>query len=237
MGVERHLKNLTIVYIVMGGLGTVTGLLMLAAMAGEGMLSGDAREIAEAVTSDLRGMIALISILGAVPAFMAGFGLLRRKPWSWGLVTVLACLSLLSVPVGTVVGVYALWTMTRPGAREALGVGAGAPETAGARPRRGNYVWVIVALSRLFILASVPTCQYGERAVQAELSKLSPEELELRQFDVVYVRWVLPGIFLFLAGLGLAAVAVVSWVAERRARRRKAVAAEGTQQEAGLPRV
>jgi hypothetical protein len=224
MDVERHLKNLTIIYIVVGGLGAVTGLLMLALMAGEGMLSGDAPEMAEAVTSDGRGMIALVSIPGTISAFIAGFGLLRRRPWSWGLVTILACLSLLSAPIGTVIGVYALWTMTRPGTREALGVGAGSPETAGARPRRRIYVWVFVAISLLLILASVPTCQYGERAVQAELSKLSPEELQLRQFDIVYMRWVLPGIFLFFAGLVLAAVAVVSSVAERRAWRRKALA-------------
>lgn len=220
MDLERHLKRLTIIYIVLGGLSAVLGLLTLAGMAGEGMLSGDAREMVGAVTADVRGVVALLSIFGAVPAFAAGLGLLGRKPWAWGLIIVLACLSLLSIPVGTAVGGYALWTLTRPGAREALGVGIGSPGEAGVRPWRRAYPWVFVALSLLLMLASVPACQYGERAVQAELNKLSPEELQQHQFDAAYLRWVLPGILMFCAGMGLSAVAVVSWVGERRTRRR-----------------
>jgi hypothetical protein len=52
--------------------------------------------------------------------------------------------------------------------------------------------------------------------VQGELSKLSPEELKLREFDVVYFRWVLPGIVMFFAGLMSGVAAIVAWIIGRR---------------------
>lgn len=73
---------------------------------------------------------------------------------------------------------------------------------------------IIGALSLLLLVASFPTCYLGERMVQPELSKLSPGESELRQFDIEYVRYVLPGIAMFFAGAALAVVAVALRVAE-----------------------
>jgi len=86
---------------------------------------------------------------------------------------------------------------------------------------------IIGVLSLLLIIASFPTCYLGERMVQPELSKLSPEELELRQFDIEYVRYVLPGIAMFFAGAALAVVAVALRVSEYlRLRRQKSAGRE-----------
>ena len=82
-------------------------------------------------------------------------------------------------------------------------------------------VRIISAVSLLLILASFPTCYLGEQMVQPELSKLSPEELELRQFDIEYVRWVLPGILMFFAGAALAMVAIVVIVSEYIGKKQK----------------
>jgi hypothetical protein len=82
-------------------------------------------------------------------------------------------------------------------------------------------VKVIGILSLLFILASLPTCYVGEKLVQTELSKLSPEELELRQFDIEYARYVLPGIGLFIIGGALAMGAAALGISDYLARRRK----------------
>ena len=75
-------------------------------------------------------------------------------------------------------------------------------------------VRIVAVISLLLILASIPTCYFGERAVQTELSKLSPAELNRKQFDAEYVRIVLPGIFLFVSGVSLAVVACVLRFAE-----------------------
>ena len=84
---------------------------------------------------------------------------------------------------------------------------------------------VTAALSLLLIIVSYPACQLSEPIVQAELSKLSPEERELHQFDLVYARWVLPGVLAFLWGSMLAVVAFVSWIVERKRIRKRAISA------------
>lgn len=80
---------------------------------------------------------------------------------------------------------------------------------------------VIGLLSLLLLLASLPTCYVGETLVRPELAKLSPKELELRQFDIEYVRYVLPGIALFFLGVALATAAAVLGVSDYLAGRQK----------------
>jgi len=80
-------------------------------------------------------------------------------------------------------------------------------------------------LSLFLIIVSYPACQFSEPIVQTELSKLSPEERELRQFDMVYLRWALPGVLVFLWGSMLAIVAIISWIVERKRIRKRLVPA------------
>jgi hypothetical protein len=81
-------------------------------------------------------------------------------------------------------------------------------------PRMKKPAKIIGTISLLLILVSFPTCYVGELIVRPELGKLSPQELELRQFDIEYVRWLLPGAAMFLAGITLAASAVALGVSE-----------------------
>ena len=82
-------------------------------------------------------------------------------------------------------------------------------------------VKIIGAISLLLILASFPTCYVGERLVQPELAKLSSQELEQRQFDIEYVRYVLPGIGMFFIGGALALAASALGVSDYLAGKRK----------------
>ncbi|HEX6624647.1 MAG TPA: hypothetical protein VF064_13120 [Pyrinomonadaceae bacterium] len=77
-------------------------------------------------------------------------------------------------------------------------------------------------LAIVLLTVSVPACYFGERAAQQELGKLSPAERELRQFDIEYVRLVLPGIALVLSGLLSGVVAIALWVVELVSARREA---------------
>jgi hypothetical protein len=69
------------------------------------------------------GIIAL-----AIPAIVAGVGLLKRtswaKPWTIGA----AVLHLINVPIGTAFGIYALWAMLQPETDRALGRPTSAPQ-------------------------------------------------------------------------------------------------------------
>ncbi len=55
----------------------------------------------------------VIALLG-VPGLIAGIGLLKRRAWAKVWTLVVAVLSLVNVPIGTVFGIYAIWVMTRP---------------------------------------------------------------------------------------------------------------------------
>lgn len=62
----------------------------------------------------MNGMIPLIFLVAgatAILAFVAGYGLLSRRPWARVLAIVLAILALLKFPVGTALGIYTLWVL------------------------------------------------------------------------------------------------------------------------------
>jgi len=52
----------------------------------------------------------------AVIGLAAGWGLLERRPWARMLAIVIGCLSLLSFPFGTALGIYTLWVLASAGA-------------------------------------------------------------------------------------------------------------------------
>ncbi len=84
----------------------------------------------EVILGLVRPIISIVAILilakGAA-GIIAGIGLLQRAPWSRTLTLVLACLSLISAPFGTAIGVYSLWVLLSPNAdAEFHAVAAGA---------------------------------------------------------------------------------------------------------------
>jgi len=64
----------------------------------------------------------LIILLGATMllGFICGYGLLTKKSWSRMPTLVLSCISLLSFPIGTALGVYGLWILLNEDAIELL---------------------------------------------------------------------------------------------------------------------
>jgi len=147
MSTQEHLTNLGRLYLVWGALNALFAIGAFASMAATGLLSGNAQEVTEAVTSDVRSAVVAVGLLAAVLAFAGGIGLLKRKSWSWSLVYILACMNLLSVPLGTAIAIYALWVLTRPDTEQALRVGANT-----SLMRRT--IKVTLALSLVLLIAS-----------------------------------------------------------------------------------
>ncbi len=54
---------------------------------------------------------AFLSVI-ALPGFFAGYGLLKGRQWGRVLGIIVAVLDLFNIPVGTAVGIYALWVLT-----------------------------------------------------------------------------------------------------------------------------
>jgi len=122
MSNEQHLPILGAFYLIVGVLNLIVAIVLLAALGALAAFSGDARVVMDTITSDGRLMVASVSLVAGPLNLIGGVGLLKKKSWVWGLVWVLACMSLLSVPIGTALGAYALWVLTRSEVRQSLGV-------------------------------------------------------------------------------------------------------------------
>ena len=109
-----HVRILAVLNIVFGGIGVLIGLGLLLFFGGiAGLVGLAAHEDPEAVIAvPILGMVLMVVILiCAVPGIVAGVGLLNFRPWARILTIVLSALNLFSVPLGTAIGVYGLWTL------------------------------------------------------------------------------------------------------------------------------
>jgi uncharacterized membrane protein (DUF2068 family) len=119
--VERHIRILGIIYIALGALGILAALLLFVGVTGEGLLSENIETIL--ITTSAATVVAVLLALISIFAIIGGTGLLQRRSWARVLVIVLGCLYLFSFPLGTGVGIYTLWALTRRDARAALSPG------------------------------------------------------------------------------------------------------------------
>ncbi|HEX8162860.1 MAG TPA: hypothetical protein VF538_13400 [Pyrinomonadaceae bacterium] len=112
---QQHITILGWLYVAFGILGLLGGLLVLLGAGIAGVAAGAKGEAGAGLLAG--GILFFVSILIAVlsvPNILAGWGLLKRKSWSRVLAIVLGALSLLSIPVGTLLGIYTIWALTKP---------------------------------------------------------------------------------------------------------------------------
>ena len=119
---EQHIRILAVLYIVLGALGVLIGLGMFAIVFGAGAVSGD-RE-AMLITGTVGAVIAGLCLVLSVPSIIAGVGLQRRRSWARILAIVIAALNLFNVPIGTAIGVYALWALLNEQSKSYFASGA-----------------------------------------------------------------------------------------------------------------
>jgi len=107
-----HVKVVGVLFIVFGVLGAALGLfapLILGALAGFVGHQDDPGAPMGAALLGIAGLALSILLLAyAVPAIICGIGLLNIKRWARILGIVLAAISLIRVPFGTIFGIYAL---------------------------------------------------------------------------------------------------------------------------------
>jgi hypothetical protein len=121
---EKHIKVLGIVNIVLGSLGAVCGILIL-------IVLGGAHNVIEAISGrpfpdsgawplDARiGLsFAMLLLLLSAPSIIAGIGLLLFEPWAKILIIVVSALHLFIIPFGSALGIYGLWVLCSPKSRE-----------------------------------------------------------------------------------------------------------------------
>jgi len=106
---QKHVTIVGAVHIGYAAWGVLWAVLIFMLMAGIGAYTGDdtAQAILTIVGCILPGLLAAL----AVPGIIGGIGVLRLKAWARYLVLVLSVLALLSIPIGTAIGVYSIWVL------------------------------------------------------------------------------------------------------------------------------
>jgi hypothetical protein len=122
----EHVKILGILHVVYGILGVLAGIIVLVIFGGLAGLvsvagrSGDAL-IAVPILGGIGAFVFILLLALSLPGIIAGFGLLKLQPWARMLTIVLSALELMSVPVGTALGIYGLWVLLSPGGEKLFG--------------------------------------------------------------------------------------------------------------------
>jgi hypothetical protein len=106
---KNHIIVLAGLRIGLSVVGVVAALLVVAAIVGGGLISGD--ETAIAITSLVGSIIGGFILLVSLPGLVAGLGLLKNRPWARVLRLVLAVFDLMAMPIGTIFGFYAIWVL------------------------------------------------------------------------------------------------------------------------------
>lgn len=114
--VGQHVTILGWLMIISNALFLVIGAFVFMLLTGIGAVSGDfdAVRILTLIGTLVGG---LLTVLG-LPGILAGYGLLKRAAWGRILALVVAFLGLLNFPVGTAVGLYALWVLLQTAASD-----------------------------------------------------------------------------------------------------------------------
>src|SRR6267143_1247368 len=113
MQAEEHNKILGIMHLVYGGMHALSLVVVLFVFLILGVtipfgVSGP--DAPPAALFAIVGIIVFVFMLVlTIPPFVAGYGFLKRKQWSKVAGVISACLALLSVPMGTALGVYTFW--------------------------------------------------------------------------------------------------------------------------------
>ena len=108
---EKHVTFIGALRIGLGLLGILAAMIVVTAVVGGGLISGDREAIR--ITAIVGPVVAFFLVLLSVPGIIGGIGLLKWKPWARFLVLILAVLDLFNIPIGTALGVYTIWVLMR----------------------------------------------------------------------------------------------------------------------------
>ena len=80
---------------------------------------------------------------------------------------------------------------------------------------------ILFTLALALLVLSFPTCRWGQHTVHSEMAKYPADFVAAHEFDLIFFRWVLPGIGMFSLGGFLTVVAIVFWIVDRSNAKRK----------------
>ncbi|MBN2070601.1 MAG: hypothetical protein JW814_04005 [Candidatus Krumholzibacteriota bacterium] len=106
---EQHVTILGILNIAWSAIEILIALIVFMAVAGGGMLSGDIEVMT--ITTTIGFIISFILLICALPGLIAGIALLKHREWGRILAMVMGFIRMISVPFGTILGIYTIWVL------------------------------------------------------------------------------------------------------------------------------
>jgi len=113
---QTHVKVLAVLFVAFSALGVLSAIALFAIFGASAGIVGAAAEPGDAALAiPLIGLagtgLVIFLLLVSLPGLIAGFGLLKLKPWARILGIVLCAINLINIPFGTIFGVYGLWVL------------------------------------------------------------------------------------------------------------------------------
>jgi hypothetical protein len=113
---QTHVKVLGVVYLAVGGCMLLLALFLFLTMGSvAGIVGATAEPQDAAIAIPVLGLagttLAIMLGIFSLPSLITGYGLLYFKPWARIVGIVLSAVSLINIPIGTVVGAYGLWVL------------------------------------------------------------------------------------------------------------------------------
>ncbi|GAC1446411.1 MAG: hypothetical protein NVSMB56_04830 [Pyrinomonadaceae bacterium] len=114
MTTQDHNKLVAVLHLVNGGMKLFGVLIALIIMVFFGIFatlapSNKDGAIPLVVFLVIAVVVLVITSVFTIPSFLAGYGMLNRKSWARMAGIVASCFDLLSIPLGTALGIYSLW--------------------------------------------------------------------------------------------------------------------------------
>ena len=107
---KNHLKTLGTLYFLFGMLGVAVAIIFLQAVTGHEALP---RRVLPFSTSGFGSVLATFFALTSIPGVIAGLGLLLQQSWARPFVLILGYVNLFNIPLGTILGIYTIWIITK----------------------------------------------------------------------------------------------------------------------------
>lgn len=111
-----HVKVVGFLYIALSTIGILLALfLALVFGTASGIVGATADAEGKAIALPIIGltgtMLVIFLLVTSLPGLIAGIGLLKGLPWARILSIVVAIINLIHIPIGTIVGIYALYVL------------------------------------------------------------------------------------------------------------------------------
>ena len=111
---DGHKKVLGILYVISAML-TILGMIMLNAILSLvfsfafNEADADEQRVMEFVSAIVQYVPIFVILFFSIPTLIAGIGLLTRQTWAMIFALIMGCLKLFNFPIGTAIGIYAIW--------------------------------------------------------------------------------------------------------------------------------